>query len=346
MKKVFILLFSICNVSVYQQDVWADSLNKDYKYKLSVASIFKNESFFMKEWIEFHRLAGVEHFWLYNNSSTDNSLEILAPYIKKGIVEVFDWPTKTSMGSWTVDPVFMDEFKVRLNFAITQRDAYLDALKRSSGKSKWLAIIDLDEFLVPLSDETITACLEKNYDLAAAVYVNWLNFGTSNVTLKNEESILFNLTNCSPQNSSINKLGKSIVRPEYIVRKTILFPFLLIHYFTLNGKTRHYYNGNAGIINGNQAWDGKFNSQTHNEFSKGIFTNFLRLNHYKMGDDKYFSERRLEKQKVNASNINADLMIQNRFFNKEKNDSIISYIKNKHPEQYQKNWKDGLFKRM
>ena len=37
------------------------------KYKISICGIFKNESCFLKEWIEYHEILGVEHFYLYNN---------------------------------------------------------------------------------------------------------------------------------------------------------------------------------------------------------------------------------------------------------------------------------------
>lgn len=53
------------------------------QYKVSVCAIFKNEAPYLKEWIEFNRIVGVEHFYLYNNNSEDNYEEIIAPYIKK-----------------------------------------------------------------------------------------------------------------------------------------------------------------------------------------------------------------------------------------------------------------------
>ena len=52
-----------------------------YKYDLAVCAIFKNEARFLKEWIEFYKLIGVEHFYLYNNFSNDNYQDVLQPYI-------------------------------------------------------------------------------------------------------------------------------------------------------------------------------------------------------------------------------------------------------------------------
>ena len=51
---------------------------------LSVCAIYKNEARYLAEWLEFHLLAGVEHFFLYNNNSTDDHREVLAPYLRAG----------------------------------------------------------------------------------------------------------------------------------------------------------------------------------------------------------------------------------------------------------------------
>jgi len=38
---------------------------------LSICAIFKDEAPYLPEWIEFHRLVGVERFFLYDNGSGD-----------------------------------------------------------------------------------------------------------------------------------------------------------------------------------------------------------------------------------------------------------------------------------
>ena len=45
----------------------------------------------MREWIEFHRLVGVERFFLYDNLSPRRHREVLAPYVD-GEVVVHEWP--------------------------------------------------------------------------------------------------------------------------------------------------------------------------------------------------------------------------------------------------------------
>ena len=56
------------------QMVFSDRLGG---YYFSICAIFKDESLSIKEWIEYHKLIGVEHFYLYNNKSKDSSVSIL-----------------------------------------------------------------------------------------------------------------------------------------------------------------------------------------------------------------------------------------------------------------------------
>jgi hypothetical protein len=66
-------------------------MGKWSKHYLSVCAIFRDEGPYLREWIEFHRLQGVEHFYLYDNLSTDDGPEILAPYVETGIVTLRGW---------------------------------------------------------------------------------------------------------------------------------------------------------------------------------------------------------------------------------------------------------------
>ena len=41
-----------------------------FRYELAACLKFKNEARFLAEWIRFHQLAGVEHFFLYYNNNS------------------------------------------------------------------------------------------------------------------------------------------------------------------------------------------------------------------------------------------------------------------------------------
>jgi hypothetical protein len=51
-----------------------------------VVAIFKNETTNLKEWIDHYIWQGASHIYLCDHESTDNPLEILQPYIEKGVV--------------------------------------------------------------------------------------------------------------------------------------------------------------------------------------------------------------------------------------------------------------------
>ena len=59
---------------------------------LAACTIYRDAASYLAEWIEFHRLVGVERFFLYDNGSADDHREVLAPYVDEGIAVVHDWP--------------------------------------------------------------------------------------------------------------------------------------------------------------------------------------------------------------------------------------------------------------
>lgn len=166
-----------------------------YTYDLAICGMFQNEARFMKEWIEFHKLVGVQHFYLYNNRSTDDYQELLAPYVKTGLVEIVDW----------------DFSNVNL---YAQNLAFTDALKRATGIAKWVAFLDLDEYLFPCKQESMVEFL-KDYEQFGGLCVNWVMFGISNVKKIPDNAVMIEyLVKCDPKG---NKHIKSIVRPETVI---------------------------------------------------------------------------------------------------------------------------------
>lgn len=173
------------------------------QYMLSICAIFQDEADYIEEWVAYHHRKGVEHFWLYNNNSTDNYQQALQPWVDAGIVEIIEWPHAPEDNDWK-------------NFSFTiQTGAYNDGLKRAKGCTKWLAIIDTDEFLVP-DGPSIPRVLEKHFKYASAVYVNWVMYGTSNVEKAPIGKMLECLTMRAPLDFDMNYMCKSIVKPKYV----------------------------------------------------------------------------------------------------------------------------------
>jgi hypothetical protein len=122
---------------------------------LSIVAIYRDEAVYLREWVEFHRVVGVERFFLYDNFSIDEHREVLAPYVDEGTVVIHDWP------------VFPGQIP-----------AYDDALRRHRDDSRWIAFIDLDEFLFSPTGKPLPEVL-REYEQHPAVLANWAVFGSS-----------------------------------------------------------------------------------------------------------------------------------------------------------------------
>ena len=160
---------------------------------LSVCAIYWNEAPYLREWIELHRLVGVEHFYLYDNRSTDDHREVLAPYMESGLAEMREW----------------DLFPGQLQ-------AYDDCLARHRGESRWIAFIDLDEFLFSPLGRPVPELLGE-YEQFVGVGANWCNFGDSGHETKPDGLVTENYVMRS-DDASRNWAVKSIVDPARTVR--------------------------------------------------------------------------------------------------------------------------------
>lgn len=202
------VLFLICTMCCSAED----KASVNYKMNLALVSMFRDEADYLREWIEYHHMLGVERFYLYNNLSEDHYEEVLAPYVKKGLVELIDWPYEASCES---------------EFNQMQRDVYNNAIDKTRGKAKWLAIVDTDEYIVPVKAKTIVEFLkpfEKKKAIGGICGI-WIFFGTSGVEKVPPDQLMIELltlnggATASGNLSAIWNSGlyKSIVRPDRVV---------------------------------------------------------------------------------------------------------------------------------
>ena len=69
------LIYIYLSIGFIKADETNISSEINKKYNLSICAIFKNEAKYLKEWIEYHRIFGVDHFYLYNIGSRDSFLD-------------------------------------------------------------------------------------------------------------------------------------------------------------------------------------------------------------------------------------------------------------------------------
>lgn len=163
-------------------------------FDLSIGAILQDEAPYLREWIEFHRLVGVQHFFLFDDRSTDHPEDVLRPYVEAGLVTLQPLPAKV--------PRFVFD---------RQREAYNLCLRRFGPCTRWLAFLDLDEFLYARDEDDLVAVLEDYAD-APAVAVNWIFFGTSGHILDPGGLVIEQFTRCrnspmSPASSSSTRRG-------------------------------------------------------------------------------------------------------------------------------------------
>lgn len=126
-------------------------------YNFCVCAVFKNESHILEEWLLHYIYHGTEHFYLVNDNSSDNFIDIINKYSKYITLFNNDIQT-TNVGRQIL--IYNKYFKNILN------------------QSKWFAIMDLDEFLYSPDNVHLPNIFNK-YDNFAQIRVNWLHFGSN-----------------------------------------------------------------------------------------------------------------------------------------------------------------------
>ena len=164
--------------------------------RLAVCAIFKNEAPYLLEWIAWHHAAGVAHFFLYDNDSSDDGAAVIQRSPLAGLVTLTRWP-----------------------FRPGQLPAYQHFIANFAATCDWVAFIDVDEFIVPLREKTIGAVLDQRRDFAA-VLVHWRVFGPSGHVARPDGLVVQNYTMRMPDDDPANRHVKSIVRCASLVDVT------------------------------------------------------------------------------------------------------------------------------
>lgn len=183
------------------------------KFNLMVVTVVKNEGMYLKEWIDFHRDEGVEFFVIYDNGSSDDTKQVLKPYVDQGIVEIVKWR----------------HFDAKRD---TQLMAYAHALTNYGIEANWVGFFDVDEFMYCPKGEKVCDFLNvmRGYPVVGVVG-NY--FGTSGVVKKEGGSVIVKFTKSvalSKQRRMKQLLNiKCFVQPVFVER------VLSAHFFGIKG---------------------------------------------------------------------------------------------------------------
>jgi hypothetical protein len=191
---------------VHQVAVQANDSTPDKKYNLSICTIFKNEAKFFKEWIEYHRLAGVDHFYLYDNDSTDDYLKVLNPYLQEGIATLIRWPSLLKEKSEE------DAFYWAMSVQIP---AYENAiLTKAIQETKWLMFLGVDEFLVVNQEMPLQQFL-KQYETYPGVELSTDYFDAFNTDIGSRKLLIETVVLTStPEQNIYTEVAKLLFKPS------------------------------------------------------------------------------------------------------------------------------------
>lgn len=156
-------------------------------YFASICAIARDEDKDIKEWLDYHLMIGFEHFLIFDNNSLIPLKQTLKEFIAAGLVTVEDFPMRNAQ----------------------QLSAYMSALKYWGSNTRWLAFIDIDEFIVPMQKTNICDFLDS-YNQYAGIGANWAMFGANGHIHRPAGGIIENYTSCLGLNPHI----KSILQPS------------------------------------------------------------------------------------------------------------------------------------
>nr|WP_279308234.1 glycosyltransferase family 92 protein [Niveispirillum sp. BGYR6] len=186
---------------------------------LAICAIAKDEGPYLLEWLAFHRVIGVDHFLIFDNESSDGTSEMLESLSREGWVERVHWP--------------------RTPDRTPQEPAYQEGVRRLTGRARWVAFIDLDEFILPLGTDNIHDVLAE-YQGAGGLMLPWRVYGSAGRQEQGDGLVMERFTQRAPDLHPVNASVKTIARPELVARVGVHTPllsdgFLIDEHFTVAG---------------------------------------------------------------------------------------------------------------
>ena len=266
-----------------------------FLYDLAVVAIFKDEGKYLREWIDYHLLAGVEHFYLYNNDSSDDYAEVLAPYIENNLVTLTDWQGRLVMYS-----------------------AYNDAITKHRFDCRYMAFIDLDEFIFPKTNQNIAEAVNEILSRdtkAAALGINFQMFGSNGQDKADySRGVLERFTRRAPSDWTIFKENGANIGNIYI--KSVVNPRFVDYYISPHFAI--YFDGLKSInSDGNETW----NAGNH-----PICADKIVINHYYTKSKEEYEKKKMPKGSLCVVD---NPYIMEGFYTSDRNevfdDSILEY---------------------
>ena len=181
----------------------------DLKDNLSICAMFRNEASYLREWIEYHLLVGVDRFYLFDNESTDDSKKVLQPYIDSGIV-VYEY----------VADATLESFRIKFGERSEKSGvAHWMGTHKCRKSTKWSIFIDPDEFIVPKKDGTITKFLSRFDRHVTQIILGWNVYGSNGHKTRPAGLVIESYTRRGQGRNGMDERGnfKALINPRAIL---------------------------------------------------------------------------------------------------------------------------------
>jgi hypothetical protein len=264
---------------------------------LAICAIYRDEATYLREWIEFHRLVGADRFFLYDNNSKDAHEQALEPYVKQGLAVVHEWPREPGM-----------------------LEAFDDCLATHRDDARWIAFLDVDEFLFSPTYRPLPELLSE-YEQWPGVGVNRATFGTSGHRVPVLDLVTESYLKRGPDSLRTNHGIKSVVDPRVAVE------CMSAHFFT-------YREGSAVDEHKKPIPGGR---------TETVSLSRLRINHYWIKSEAEFRHKKTTKPRAHTNARRATLAPfekLDRKFNAELDEVILPYVPplKKAVEEVEREW--------
>ena len=168
--------------------------------RLAIGAILKNEGPYILEWVAYHRVLGIERFFLADNGEgpgrDDGSAALLAALDRAAVVDRLPFPGEPGRPP--------------------QLPAYAEILRRHGAEADWIAFIDADEFLLPAPPWRSLHPLFAGFTsrpATGAVAVNWAVYGSSGETAARPGLVVERFAARDRDDSALHRHYKTILRP-------------------------------------------------------------------------------------------------------------------------------------
>lgn len=182
----------------------------------------KDEDIYIEEWLNYHRKIGFQHFYIYDNNSSN--------------------PIQTIINN-TNDITFIEWKDSETD---RHKRAFRHCLKNYKNAAHWIACIDIDEFIVLKEANNINIFL-NDYDEHGGLSINQLIFGSSGHIETPTGNVLDNYTHRAHHSFNPHEVVKTIVNTKY-VNEDVFTRELGLHNFAYNDN--YSVNGNFEKIIG------------------------------------------------------------------------------------------------